>query len=212
MGDPLGFKTFQQYCSYKAHFNSSYNRKTHKGAVTASPESFLKRPDRLFFEIIEQKYTAAQRSQMFLANSIYNKHIWIGELLTEECVAVWQKWVGRISRLEYQFSEDIKNAVGEIARRKGITKKEALKFILKKPDNKHPYILLFVWGGMLAIETYLILSKVMGLFEIYKPHLTDDRLWADFEHKVSKYEHFLGGSIKKQHYKKLIKEIIEEQQ
>lgn len=209
---PLGLKTYLQYCALKAHFNSTYNWKRHKGAIKANEQSFLKRHDKLFFELLETRYSASERNQIFIANFIYNKHIWVGDLLSEECIGYWHNWRGRISGIDYQFEEDIKNALLEIQLRKGLAGKEALKYLIQKPDHTHPLVLRFVWGGMFGIESYMILSQVMNLKKVYADVASKDDLWSDFEHKLHKYGLFLQSKLNVETNKQKLRLMVMESQ
>lgn len=208
LGD--GYNAYCQYLGLKVHFNSSYNWKKYGGKILATRESYEKRRDKKFFQIIQSKFKPVERNQIFLANFVYDKHLWIGEFLTEHCIGLWQEWKGRIARMEYQFEEDLKNALDEIQRRKGIGRVQALKVLIRKPDNTHPLILRFLWGGMLGIESYLLLSQLLELEKVYKPYLADDRLWADFEFKVKKYGYFLKPKIDLEKSKETLKRITKE--
>lgn len=206
-----GFAAYQQYVALKIHFNGVYNWKKYKGKIpTVTKESFQKRRDKKFFQIIESRYSSAERNQIFVANFVYNRHLWIGELLAENCVGIWSEWRGRISRLYYQFEEDLKNSLEEIRMRKSLTGKEALKFLIHKPDNTHPLILRFVWGGMFEIESYMLVSKLLNLRNVYHPFFKDDKLWLDFEQKMKKYEHFLGPNLNQETIKSILLKVIKE--
>lgn len=206
-----GFQAYCEYVSLKAHFNREYDWKKYQGKIhNISRQTYEKRRDKVFFEIIQSKYSGVERNQIFLANFVYNRHLWIGELLAENCISIWNDWKGRISRMEYQFEEDIKTSLAEIQTRKSLKSKDALKFLIKKPDDTHPLILRFVWGGMFSIESYLLISSVLNLRKVYHPFLREDKLWADFEHKVEKYENFLGPKLNLKKAKEILIELTKE--
>lgn len=208
----LGFETFKEYVSFKAHFNTpAYNyKKRDKKIQHISVEAFQKRNDKQFFAILESSYQPHEIKQIFLANFVYNRYLWIGELLAENCISIWHEWKGKLSRMDYQFTEDMRGALTEIKKRKSLDGKSALKFLVEKPKHSHPLILKFLWGGMLQVETYLLISSVMSLRKVYEPFLFDDKLWNDFEHKVQKYEHFLKPKINKEKIKRTLIEITME--
>jgi hypothetical protein len=209
--DPnAGFNAYRQYVSLKNHFNSSYDWNKYKGRTQVSENSFGKRKDKKFFQIIESKYSTREINQIFLANLVYNKHLWIGELLSENCVSIWHDWQGRLSRIDYQFEEDVKNCLLDIQNKKHLSKIDSLKFLIKKPQDTHPLVLRFVWGGMFGIESYLLLSLVLNLKKIYRPFLTEDRLWADFEYKIEKYESFLRPKLNIEKAKQTLKTLTTE--
>ncbi len=206
-----GFEAYCQYVSLKAHFNRDYNWKKYQGKIPhLTEESFQKRKDKIFFQIIQSKYSKTEINQIFLANFVYNRHIWIGELIAENCISIWNDWKGRISRIDYQFEEDFKGAIQEIERRKQIKCKDAVKYLIKKPENTHPLVLRLLWGGMFSIESYLLLSLVLNLRKVYQPFLQEDRLWADFEHKMEKYESFLGTKLNVEMTKQTILKLTKE--
>lgn len=205
-----GYEAYCQYVSLKNHFNSSYNWKKYGGKVSIPRETYEKRKDRKFFEIIQSRYGPVDRNQIFLANFVYNKHLWIGEILAENCVSIWHDWQGRMSRIDYQFEEDLKNALHDIQKRKELEPRDCLKFLVRKPEDTHPLILRFVWGGMFGIESYLLLSSILNLRKVYRPFLSGDRLWSDFEYKVEKYENFLGPKLNIEKAKQTLKTLTKE--
>jgi hypothetical protein len=208
LGD--GYDAFCQYVSLKNHFNVSYNWKKYRGRITIPREAYERRKDKKFFQIIQSRYSAVERNQIFLANFVYNKHFWIGELLAENCVSIWHDWQGRIGRIQYQFEEDLKNALADIEKKKGLGPLNALKLLIRKPDDTHPLILRFVWGGMFGVESYLLLSSILNLRKVYQPFLREDRLWADFEYKIEKYENFLGPKLNIEKAKETLKTLTKE--
>jgi hypothetical protein len=209
LGD--GFDAFCSYVSLKNHFNAKrYDWGKYRGRVQVPRDAYERRNDKKFFQIIQKRYNPTQRNQIFLANFVYNKHLWIGELLAENCIDIWNQWKGRVTRIDYQFEEDLKNALSEVQLRKSLSPKEALKFLVRKPDDSHPLILRFVWGGMFGIESYLLLSIVLDLRRVYQPFLPEDSLWGDFEFKVEKYERFLRPKLNIEKTKETIKRVTKE--
>ena len=205
-----GYDAYRQYVSIKSHFTSTYDWKKYKGAVSVSRDSYEKRRDKTFFQIIQSKFSPIERNQIFLANFVYNKHLWIGELLSENCISVWYDWQGRLGRMDYQFEEDLKKSIDDIQMRKNIERKECLKFLIRKPEQSHPLVLRFVWGGMFGVESYLLLSSVLNLRKAYQPFLQEDRLWSDFEYKIEKYGNFLGHKLNLEKAKDTLKKITKE--
>lgn len=205
-----GFKAYCQYVALKAHFNQGYDWKKYQGKLSIPLETYIKRKDKIFFQIIESKFSPPQRNQIFLANFVYNKHLWIGELLAENCIGIWNDWKGRISRMDYQFEEDVKNALDEVKARKKLNKSDALKFLISKPNGTHPLVLRFVWGGMFHLESYLLLSVVLNLRNVYSSFLPEDKLWADFESKVEKYENLLSPKLNIPKTKQTLIQIVKE--
>lgn len=208
LGD--GFEAFCQYVTLKTHFNSTYNWKKYRGRCTTSRDAYERRRDKKFFQIVQSRYDPTERNQIFLANFVYNKHLWIGELLADNCIGIWSDWKGRLARIDYQFEEDLKNALDDVQKRKGLNRIDALKFLIRKPDDTHPLILRFVWGGMFGIESYLLISSVLNLRRVYQPFLREDKLWADFEYKVEKYENFLGPKLNIEQAKQTLKTLTRE--
>jgi hypothetical protein len=209
LGD--GYDAFCGYVSLKNHFTSKkYDWSKYKGRVDVPRDAYERRHDKKFFQIIQKRYSAIERNQIFLANFVYNKHLWIGELLAENCIDIWNHWKGRVTRIDYQFEEDLKNALAEVQLRKSLSPKEALKFLICKPDETHPLVLRFVWGGILGIESYLLLSLVLDLRRVYQPFLPEDTLWGDFEFKVEKYERFLRPKLNIEKTKETLKRLTKE--
>lgn len=205
-----GYDAYCQYLSLKNHFNSSYDWKKYQGKTNTSRDAYERRKDKKFFQIIQSRHTPLERNQIFLANFVYDKHLWIGEFLAEHCISLWHDWKGRVLRIDYQFEEDMKNSIAEVQRRRRCTPKDALKFLIRKPKNTHPLVLRFLWGGMFTLESYLLLSELLDLRKVYTPFLSDDKIWNDFEHKVERYINFLRPKMNISKAKEILKNIIKE--
>lgn len=206
-----GYEAYRQYITMKSHFGGTYDISKFKGAIKTNRESYNRRKDQIFFRIIQTRYKPSERNQIFLSNLIYDKHLWVGDCLAEQCISIWNDWKGRLSRLDYQFEEDVKAALDEFQIRKPeMRRAEGLKLLIKKPTNKHPLVLRFVWGGMFSIESYLLLSKTLKLKDVYQPYLTEDPLWKDFENKMERYDYFLGKKLNIEKTKETLKRLIKE--
>jgi len=169
------FEVYQRYVALKRHFTSEkydyfkFNKKTN-----ASVKSFEKRKDIFFFKKIAKH---EDPETYLLANIMNNKDFWIGEI--EQGQTIYKAHIKKIQALTKVYEDDI-------------TKLEpyfADNFVCL--TGSHPYLLNFVLGGKVSLETLIILNDMVEFFPYWDEQIKEKIIWSSVKFKAEKYKPFM---------------------
>jgi hypothetical protein len=193
------FETYQTYLSLKSHFtNPKYDFFKYGGKSRATLTSFNKRKDKYFFEKSSRKYSDKEIIDFLLSNFIAAdnpQNIWIGEIINSG-ERTYAEWMKRQQSLSYLFKEQSEELFSQ-------TKLEdALNC-----SKGHPPVLKKFLSGKISLETLVIYDIIFLFGNVFDKKLLDP-VWETVSLKIKKYKPFLNIDVF--HYKKLLREIINE--
>jgi len=193
------FETYQHYLSLKNHFtNPKYDFFKYGAKTRASVTSFNKRKDKYWFEKTSRKYSDKEVVDFLVSNFTATdnpQNLWIGEIINSG-ERNYSEWMKRQQSLTYLFKEQSNELLSE-------NELESLFSCTKG----HPPILKKYLSGSVSLETFTIFDKIFRFSENFNKKLTDP-VWETVSLKLKKYSPFLN--IDMFHYKKILKEIIED--
>ena len=193
------FETYQHYLSLKNHFtNPKYDFFKYGAKTRASVTSFNKRKDKYWFEKTSRKYSDKEVVDFLVSNFTATdnpQNLWIGEIINSG-ERNYSEWMKRQQSLTYLFKEQSNELLSE-------NELESLFNCTKG----HPLILKKFLIGSVSLETLTIFDKVFHFSKNFDKKL-DDPVWESVSLKLKKYSPFLN--IDMFHYKKILKEIIED--
>ena len=193
------FETYQHYLSLKNHFtNPKYDFFKYGEKTRASVTSFNKRKDKYWFEKTSRKYSDKEVVDFLVSNFTATdnpQNLWIGEIINSG-ERNYSEWMKRQQSLTYLFKEQSNELLSE-------NELESLFNCTKG----HPPILKKYLSGSVSLETFTIFDKIFRFSENFNKKLTDP-VWETVSLKLKKYSPFLN--IDMFHYKKILKEIIED--
>lgn len=173
---------FDAYCLYvslKSHFNNkNYDFFKYSGKIkSATPESFKKRKDGIFF----MKLAKHPNPQDFLvANMVVSENNWIGNLAySEEAEKTYREWAKRKQSFSYVFEQDLKKL------------NEDFNSNFKVENNTHPPILKLYLGKKICLETLVVLMEITGVKHVLDQKMKDDPIWDKVSMKIKKYSPFV---------------------
>jgi hypothetical protein len=193
------FETYQTYLSMKSHFtNSKYDFFKYGGKSRATMTSFNKRKDKYFFEKTSRKYNDKEVLDFLVSNFVASdnpQNLWIGEIISSG-ERTYADWMRRQQSLTYLFKEQSKELFSE-------TKlDDALNC-----SKGHPPVLKKFLSGKISLETLVIYDIIFLFGKTFDKKLLDP-VWETVSLKIKKYKPFLNIDVF--HYKKLLREIIDE--
>jgi hypothetical protein len=193
------FETYQTYLSLKSHFtNPKYDFFKYGGKSRATVTSFNKRKDKYWFEKTSRKYSDKEIVDFILANFLAAdnpQNIWIGEIINSG-ERTYAEWMKRQQSLSYLFKEQSEELFSQ-------TKLEdALNC-----SKGHPPVLKKFLSGKISLETLVIYDIIFLFGNVFDKKLLDP-VWETVSLKIKKYKPFLNIDVF--HYKKLLREIINE--
>jgi hypothetical protein len=193
------FECYQHYLSLKNHFtNPKYDFFKYGAKTRASVTSFNKRRDKYFFEKTSRKYSDKEVVDFLVSNFLAAdnpQNIWIGEIINSG-ERTYAEWMKRQQSLSYLFKEQSEELFSQ-------TKLEdALNC-----SKGHPPVLKKFLSGKISLETLVIYDIIFLFGNVFDKKLLDP-VWETVSLKIKKYKPFLNIDVF--HYKKLLREIINE--
>ena len=193
-----GFETFGLYESLKLHFSKdSYDFFKYNGKTNHSVQTFENRKDKYFFYRLSRRFNNKDDLVDFLvANFLEDEKVWVGKLLDEQSEDVYRKRQKVIQSLSYTFENDCRNLFDGIDNPNDLI----------HTDGDYPPLLTKVLRKEISIETFVILSKILGFLPMWDRKIADTIRYPEFARKVRKYAAFMQADVVK--YKLILKKVI----
>jgi len=199
MTENTGFAAYALWNALKLHFTSdSYDYFKYNGKTNVSKQTFSIRKDKYQFYKLSRKYSLEELRNFYVANFVYGKSDWVGELL-QDGNENYLKWQKIIQSLTYTFENDIVHLLDEV---------EKPNDLLLVRSNEFPKLLQSVMNYSISIETVIILNDIMNFFPMWKKQIDDDIVWPDWQRRIEKYSPFIHYDKTK--LKNILKEKIKE--
>jgi len=199
MTENTGFAAYALWNALKLHFTSdSYDYFKYNGKTNVSKQTFSIRKDKYQFYKLSRKYSLEELRDFYVANFVYGKSDWVGELL-QDGNENYLKWQKIIQSLTYTFENDIVHLLDEV---------EKPNDLLLVRSNEFPKLLQSVMNYSISIETVIILNDIMNFFPMWKKQIDDDIVWPDWQRRIEKYSPFIHYDKSK--LKNILKEKIKE--
>jgi hypothetical protein len=172
-----GFEAYKIYLAIKMHFTSkTYDFFKYEGRVSATEASYQKRKDKWFFIKLAK---CKDPYDVVLANLITNPKKWIGNIVDDQGMQVYQDWLLRKESLTYMVKLDLNNLDEDFLSNFNV------------PENQHPNILKLYLSNKISLETLIILLDISEKYEYIDSHLADDVVWTEVRNLYFKYKPFI---------------------
>jgi hypothetical protein len=193
------YEVFCLYQSLKLHFTQeSFDFHKYNGKSKISLDAFDKRKDKWHFAKLARKFNDREDCIFFIvANLLDDNQKWVGNLLLDEADVIYKDRIKVIQSLSYVFENDCRKLF------EGVEKPNDL---LKVVDGDYPVLLTKTMQKVTQIETFCLLSKILGFLPMWKEKIGDTIVWPNFYMKTLKYASFLPKEEMK--YKMILKKII----
>lgn len=201
-----GYEAYISYLKIKVHFYSDGFNAAKFAKSKATPESYSRRKDQRWFEIIGSKFSKREEFERFLiACHVYqpHTHTWVGDLTKfSDLMRSSHRLEKNINKADYIFKED----VIKIHRESQKTKKGFAEALLVY-KNKYPLILDMMLKNKISIETIIILDKTFNLIDMWVSEISDRLIWPDIYRVLAKYKQLYWefDQIKKYDFDKIFK-------
>jgi hypothetical protein len=188
------FDVYSIYLAVKAHFTSKrYDYFRYGGRTKTSEDKFNKRNDRYFFEKLSKRFTKEEIEQYFVSNFLVNSNFYIKEMEDKNFI----DWKKRTQSISYLFIQDLENI---------LMLSSDLNEAFKCRKGQHSTILKMYLGGIIMIETMVLLNRVTGFINRYDELMSDDVVWEQASSRLKKYDPFV--KIEQSKVKELIKQKL----
>lgn len=195
-----GFDVYKTYQAVKLHFTTKqYNFFVYEGKTSVSQEAFERRRDKFLFHKLARKCGEDEIVGFLVSNFVHKNTVWVRDLLTEECDAVYREWKRKMESIGYVFKQDINKVMPEPS-------PVAFNELFKVKDGEHPEILKAFLHNDISLETMVILNNVVQFLDKWDTTITDDIVYPKISLKIRKYGSFLNVDVNK--YKKILKDLF----
>jgi hypothetical protein len=167
--------------------NGNYDFFKKQGRVRTSLKAYRKRTDWVYFEKLARVHKIEDFKNLCVSNMIIDLKIAGGHLCTTDAEKVYTEWKKKQQSLSYFFQNDLGFIRSEIN-----TSKEFDALFLVGESTSYPPLYVFVDGGHICIETFIILNKFLNFFPHFDSQIQDAGGWSRFQHKCIQYEPFIS--------------------
>jgi len=199
------FECYKTYIALKSHFkNEKYDFFEYQGRTNVGKKSYEKRKDKIFFEILSEKYRSKDIIQIFVSNHIKNGDFWVGEIqASDECIETWKKWKGKIQNFPYWFRMDCEKIFQHDMNKLFYVDSQSSSITI-------PHILRLVLQEDIMLETMIVLNSLLKFTDGWnQAGLKIDPMWNELDFRIQKYTPFLGN-INKKKYKDITQKVLTE--
>ena len=178
-----GYYTYVTYMALKQHFTTDkYDFIKYDGKIRTNVNTYEKRKDRFFFDKLSKKRDC---ENIMLSNMIVNPKIWVGDLLSPEANDIYINWLRRQESLTYIVSNNMDE----------LNDNFDSNFIVK--DGQYPVVINKQLKSEIEIETFVILTKLVGCLEYWDRKISDTIFWPTIRRLIVKYEPFIQYDLEK---------------
>lgn len=204
MTENTGFAAYALWNALKLHFTSdSYDYFKYNGKTNVSKQTFSVRKDKYQFYKLSRKYSLEELKNFYVANFVYGKSEWVGDLL-QDGNENYLKWQKNVQSLTYTFENDIIYLFDLVDGAEFATRDD----ILKPIEGGWPMIITKLMKGKISLETVCIMVDVVGCMPRWEKQITDDIIWPTYHRLIKKYTPFI--EYDKEKYTHILKEKIKE--
>ena len=154
----------------------------------------------MWFEKVSRQKTDQEVIDFFVANFVScndPETLWIGEMI-KEGEGRYKNWQKKIQSLSYLFKQESEYLFEE----------NKLKEVFNCSKG-HPVLLKRFLSGNISLETMVLYDKIFAYLNNFDKKLKDP-VWETVSRRIRKYNSFLNIDVF--HYKKILKQIILEDQ
>ncbi|NDB58615.1 hypothetical protein EB001_09230 [bacterium] len=193
------FGAYQLYMAIRSHFmTDSYDFFKYKGKIgRLNPESYGKRPDKQYFEMVSRTLELKQLRDLYIAHFLVDRY-YPADFIMDDAEDVYNNHKKHLQSLSYIFTEDL-NKLAD----KGFAR------CFKVSEREYPYIVLLHMRNVISIETMVILDDLVNYMDKFDKFYDDDYIWRKVSRKIRKYKPFL--KYDKAKMKSILKGVVNEQ-
>lgn len=178
-----GYGAYLVFVTVRTHFESPTFDYFKYGPVKATRQTFYKRNDVSFFEMVAKDYAGRQLMEFFIANRLEGR-IFVTDLLDDDAEVNYNNFIQRRQSLTYNFKNQIQSL--DCPR------------VFKCKKNSYPDLVNLYLQGLLTHETMVIINDFVPFIDRFdKYYGKDDPIWCKLSLRLKKYRPFVKYDKKK---------------
>lgn len=199
---PIYINSFQSYKLYLIlvnAFKKGYDPVKYSWKIRVQQNSFEKRKDKYFFEKIQKGFDIFEQQKIFMVNLLANQDQWIGDMLSQDSIMFYRKYMSRFNDLSILFKEDLQNLI-LFCKSKG----RMFKSLFLIEDNKEPMIFKLLQNDSIQYETFILLDSYFNIIEMLDE--SKNFIWDQYSVRIKAYKNLFV--IDKLEVIKILKESL----
>lgn len=199
---PIYINSFQSYKLYLIlvnAFKKGYDPVKYSWKIRVQQNSFEKRKDKYFFEKIQKSFDIFEQQKIFMVNLLANQDQWIGDMLSQDQIMFYRKYMSRFNDLSILFKEDLQNLI-LFCKSKG----RMFKSLFLIEDNKEPMIFKLLQNDSIQYETFILLDSYFNIIEMLDE--SKNFIWDQYSVRIKAYKNLFV--IDKLEVIKILKESL----
>ncbi len=199
---PIYINSFQSYKLYLIlvnAFKKGYDPVKYSWKIRVQQNSFEKRKDKYFFEKIQKSFDIFEQQKIFMVNLLANQDQWIGDMLNQDSIMFYRKYMSRFNDLSILFKEDLQNLI-LFCKSKG----RMFKSLFLIEDNKEPMIFKLLQNDSIQYETFILLDSYFNIIEMLDE--SKNFIWDQYSVRIKAYKNLFV--IDKLEVIKILKESL----
>lgn len=199
---PIYINSFQSYKLYLIlvnAFKKGYDPVKYSWKIRVQQNSFEKRKDKYFFEKIQKSFDIFEQQKIFMVNLLANQDQWIGDMLNQDQIMFYRKYMSRFNDLSILFKEDLQNLI-LFCKSKG----RMFKSLFLIEDNKEPMIFKLLQNDSIQYETFILLDSYFNIIEMLDE--SKNFIWDQYSVRIKAYKNLFV--IDKLEVIKILKESL----
>ena len=199
---PIYINSFQSYKLYLIlvnAFKKGYDPVKYLWKIRVQQNSFEKRKDKYFFEKIQKGFDIFEQQKIFMVNLLANQDQWIGDMLNQDQIMFYRKYMSRFNDLSILFKEDLQNLI-LFCKSKG----RMFKSLFLIEDNKEPMIFKLLQNDSIQYETFILLDSYFNIIEMLDE--SKNFIWDQYSVRIKAYKNLFV--IDKLEVIKILKESL----
>lgn len=189
-----GYGAYLVFVTVRTHFESpTFDFFTHK-KVKANRQTYEKRVDKSFFEMVSKNHPGKELMDFFIANRLEGR-IYITDLLDDDAEIALSNYTRRRESITYNFKNEIELLECPKA--------------FKCRDDEYPEIVNLYLQGRVSHESMVIINDYVPFVSKFdKYYDKNDPIWSKISLRLRKYRPFV--KYDKEKIKLILKEKVNE--
>ena len=180
------FESYKLYNSLKLHFErDSYDAFKYNFKSNVTPNSFLKRKDKLFFAKLANSH--GKELKMYFVSNFINDVLYVGDMINENGERNFLSMKKTHESLTRTFETDI-NTIADLIDQGEFTFNE----FFESKDAQHPLVIKMWLQEEITLETVCILNAIFGFVVRESKNITETIMWPNIVRKITKYTPFIN--------------------
>lgn len=185
-----GYEVFRTFNGLKSHFDIKTKHDYNVKGGFGYKKQYENGRGKYFFDKIARGYHDTAVEQLIIANLIINPNMWINDIASEQGHSNYLAWCKVNFSLKEKFKDDL-TTILKVCKNMGVQYND----VFVAPDREFPFIINMILEGLISLETFCILNRMMKITPFLNRDLAGDPTWEMLRDKVWLYQDFINCDL-----------------